>query len=777
MGSFRWFGDGGQESPETAAEGAIRYKARRAGWHAVQHPRDHNGQFVETGAAVRLTGGLRGTFQGVDQRTGRIRVRRADGSERLYGHSQVTYLPAKPDPGGGVSQPAAFVPSGPDLGPLLPARGDETPAARPMEHKTPKAKIFREPGQDPKARTSMPESMRTSISDLNIDTTFGYSGDAQDGAAAIRNNLPLTAAQASALATAVGAYADSPGIPGPRKRSLKNGVERLDVVAAQLGGFNESSIPDKSKSSLIDSGDVRPGDVIALPNRGGGADVRKVTAEIVPWYNEYKYTMVDGDGKSETRRVAPGTPVYRFDSAASVDEALGKGGNGGTGQARRVPDPAAAAKPKKPAPFVFTGSGSWFDQMAVLGDNSEPFPVTDLTIERYKITNGLAWRHHGRSYLVELKPGDSPLAAKTRMEKSIDLLESSLSVVPEDKAILQRGMALLEGRNPADAQWAKTYNMPGFKSAATAGGGGTTAWGGHVPTTGTLTHEFGHNVDSQLYGTSQWFSRAAVPTLPGQTKTWSSAMSDDAAISSFYKGRFTEVRGEDRQHGILLGDSGITDYGKTAIVEDYAESVRLWMRDRRLGKIGKDQVTGDDLRFSDVFPQRAKNLDASFGTVTDAETFVRALRRKDAENVVFADLEKVKGVTFNSDLTELDVVRASGLPHAEVPKAWARAKERYAKIRADQAAEAAAGEELLRVTRAQVEAAAQAAGVVASVQEALESGRLPKVDASNIRSRTYAYKRRLRARGVPPMEVERLGLVFEAQAIMDRFKLDGASAA
>ncbi len=60
-------------------------------------------------------------------------------------------------------------------------------------------------------------------------------------------------------------------------------------------------------------------------------------------------------------------------------------------------------------------------------------------------------------------------------------LESVFHAVPQAKAALQRGLALLEGKNPADSYWEKKYNMAGFHSAATGGFGGTVVWDGNEP--------------------------------------------------------------------------------------------------------------------------------------------------------------------------------------------------------------------------------------------------------------------------------------------------------
>lgn len=51
--------------------------------------------------------------------------------------------------------------------------------------------------------------------------------------------------------------------------------------------------------------------------------------------------------------------------------------------------------------------------------------------------------------------------------------------------------------------------------------------------------------------------------------------------------------------------SGVTDYGASSAVEDWAETWRLYLRDRRLGRIGVSSIDGSDVTFAELFPNRA----------------------------------------------------------------------------------------------------------------------------------------------------------------------------
>lgn len=50
--------------------------------------------------------------------------------------------------------------------------------------------------------------------------------------------------------------------------------------------------------------------------------------------------------------------------------------------------------------------------------------------------------------------------------------------------------------------------------------------------------------------------------------------------------------------------SGVTDYGASSTVEDWAESWRLYLRDRRVGYLARSRIDGSPVTFADLFPNR-----------------------------------------------------------------------------------------------------------------------------------------------------------------------------
>lgn len=158
-------------------------------------------------------------------------------------------------------------------------------------------------------------------------------------------------------------------------------------------------------------------------------------------------------------------------------------------------------------------------------------------------------------------------------------------------------MVISPERNPADEYWAKTYGMPGFRSAATGGDSGMTFYSGRVGEGGTARHEFGHLID-----------HAAQRDGVGMRQKWDAAMQADAKLWNETHpydgdgfGLFTRDAQYDSHRLSPSNPKGLTQYGQAAQAEDIAESWRLMQLDRLQGQIG---ANGE--RFADVFPNRAK---------------------------------------------------------------------------------------------------------------------------------------------------------------------------
>jgi hypothetical protein len=280
-----------------------------------------------------------------------------------------------------------------------------------------------------------------------------------------------------------------------------------------------------------------------------------------------------------------------------------------------VKPPAPPAPPTPPPakatrnPTELTGSRPrWWEDIPDDTGN-DPIPVRQLDIGRgYTVQAGAIHRIDGVSMLIE---DGSSTTSSERIAAGLDAFQKTL---PPDASQYQLAYAWLAGRNPDDAYWARTKGMAGFKSGATAARGGTNVWepGWKVPENmdTTLRHEFGHNV-----------SDAAVAKGSGL---------DDGGIAWLHAGAadngrrhpvFTRLDARSSGHHTITMDPdpgaaypyGVTGYAKTAIAEDYAESVMLYLSPYPVGE--GHLVPGGPvvpIWFRDVWPSRAAVLDQVF---------------------------------------------------------------------------------------------------------------------------------------------------------------------
>jgi hypothetical protein len=526
----------------------------------------------------------------------------------------------------------------------------------------------------------MNDSMRASVRDLglhegDLDALSGHDRWVAKGARALSAKQPLSEREARALASEVRYQAQQQGVPARRAKSLRNAAEWLDSAAAQLVTYLDTS-RIRGRHTDIDFNQAQPGDRIAIPGRAPGqVDVAEVM-DSVKWYGVHKYTLKLDDGSTVDRYVGPSTPVRRLDPDVTTeqtpaelkiaDRALDAGDN-----ALALYDNSAS---DKNGPGAVTSWNEWFQHLAMFGDNFGPIPVSGLTIQKYKVENGIAWRSKGRSYLIELKPGESREEAKRRGDGIADLFDETLKMVPADMLRLQMGVAHLQGRNPSDTHWEKEYKIPGFTSAATGGNKSTTFWANTTPTPSTIRHEFSHAVD--YHGVSGIFSvsRSSIP-VGGQKRTWEGAGKADATSSRKFQARISETH---RGHPLVLGQQGVTSYGMMSRpAEDFAEAARLWITDQAEGRIGVDRKTGKPVRFADVFPARALILDKVFGVATVDEGAAKRKGMTSARRIWMNELRRTGGMLFHSTLTFSEVSQRTGLSVSEVEQVLEQVRQKY----------------------------------------------------------------------------------------------------
>lgn len=235
-------------------------------------------------------------------------------------------------------------------------------------------------------------------------------------------------------------------------------------------------------------------------------------------------------------------------------------------------------------------------------------PVRDLElVGGYILKSGKAYRIDGITFIVE--DGTGPSA-----ERIVQGFRDVHRQLPPEADQYQQGYAWLAGRNPADAYWAEEYNIPGFKSVATAGDGAVRMWAradapfGPASYLAELSHEFGHNVSSAV----------ARRDLGDGSPAWARAAKADSGIRRptdvAFSGRLA-LRLQQVNYHVQPSKGwpwGVSEYGTSSRAEDYAESMAFYLGD----KIGTGRLRPGDppvpIYFRDLFPERAKVLDQVF---------------------------------------------------------------------------------------------------------------------------------------------------------------------
>lgn len=345
---------------------------------------------------------------------------------------------------------------------------------------------------------------------------------------------------------------------------------------------------------------LRPGEDVAMTGRGW-----QDSGEVWDQYRTAEdTTKTTKTTKKATKTTKPRTTKPKVTKAAPVTPQV------------------TAVNPGPPNPKVLGGGDAshtrndWWNNLRSDTGPDHFVPVVNLHIpagsgERYTLAVGRAYRVDGVTYLFE----DGALGSVSP-EKMLADLRAFHQGLPAEAAQYQRGFALLKGQNPLDSYWAEQYNMPGFRSAATAGQGGTHIWEAFRTKSEALTtdlrHEFGHNVSNAVRGQG-WDDHGSL---------WHGAADLDGAIDR--RGLlFDPIRNLGR-HPISLARNpvkgypwGVTSYGKSSDMEDYAESVEMYLA----GPLGTAMIGGRrvSVYFRDLFPARAKVLDKVFPSVAKAQ--------------------------------------------------------------------------------------------------------------------------------------------------------------
>jgi len=210
---------------------------------------------------------------------------------------------------------------------------------------------------------------------------------------------------------------------------------------------------------------------------------------------------------------------------------------------------------------------------------------------------------------------------------------------------------------------------------------------------------------------------------------------------------------------LQIGSTGITDYGATATVEDFAESFRLYMQDRHDGFIAEAFTTNSEgfpakvkLTFRDLFPERAKQLDSILGIDVDLNVLT------EWEKLQHSDvLEWAQNIISTSgaipDPAVADMMRLQFGISSDRMKQWMyEAKNLHEK---------AVAQLKTKVTQT----ATTSTNTIAKTKKDL-----PKNVQASIASKKSKYKKSLIDGGMDPKQAEQAALKVEAEEVQKRLE-------
>lgn len=142
------------------------------------------------------------------------------------------------------------------------------------------------------------------------------------------------------------------------------------------------------------------------------------------------------------------------------------------------------------------------------------------------------------------------------------------------------------GPNPRNPEWEKKYNIPGFRSAATGGGGNITFYEGLSQIKeSVMNHEFGHNIGGAVRAAQDREARAA-GRLRAERRA--DTVTGDNANNNIPRGYAQAVKSD---------GNAVSDYGTRSLGEDFAEFYELY---REASNKGPRQLE----RFKNTYPVR-----------------------------------------------------------------------------------------------------------------------------------------------------------------------------
>ena len=229
--------------------------------------------------------------------------------------------------------------------------------------------------------------------------------------------------------------------------------------------------------------------------------------------------------------------------AAAAAASTLKGPSAGAAAPVAAVAPQAAAKKaaaKQTAPTLPPGCSYLSKGQRVLPSatdfdkNRQPYSLAKST-PTLKMFQGDASPSQGTSQIATIgghainiiRPNVPPAEKGTLVPSSGDIAKA-LGAVPANQLAKIKSVTVNSNRNPADAAWAKQYNIPNMRSEATSGAAGDVDFypvpsASPMALDATFIHETAHTYSEQKWGAD-----------PSQWKEWPAAMKADGKSPSTY---------------------------------------------------------------------------------------------------------------------------------------------------------------------------------------------------------------------------------------------------
>jgi hypothetical protein len=257
----------------------------------------------------------------------------------------------------------------------------------------------------------------------------------------------------------------------------------------------------------------------------------------------------DMDGKYKATYDTTGTTQKKSTGTQKKSTGTRKKATGTPGSQKKDTGNFTEARLKKELDALKADGASKFKQRNLINEyvNAQRKPkavsIREATMAKSELFNSVEL--DGMTYYY---PNDD-VGAMSLVTKQLDNMLDGDPISP-GLAKHSNRVILTTQRNTDDDYWAKKYNKPGFRSAATGGTLKTiTVYNGTPVSKGTIAHEMGHNLATAKYGSTH-----------------------PPASSEFYQ-------------ATLSWEGPPSEYGKNSISEDYAETAMFYEVDREWLKL------------------------------------------------------------------------------------------------------------------------------------------------------------------------------------------------